>query len=279
MLTPRKKSYDQPRQHIRKQRCYFANKGPSSQSYGFSSSHVWMWELDYKESWVPKNWCFWTVVLEKTLESPLDCKEIQPVNPKGNQPLNIHWKDWCWSWSSNTLANQCKELTPWKIPWCWERLKAGGEGDDRRWDSWMPSPTHGHEFEQAAEVGDGQRSLACCSPWGRKESDTTEQLDWLTMTYELCDLGALSHFQVPQFPHLLNDGNKWSYYYYQSNRFALKFKWGFPCGSAGKESTCNVGDLGSVPGLGRCPGEQKGYPLQYSGPEISMDCEWINKST
>ena len=80
-----KKSYDQPRQHIKKQRQFFANKDPSSQGYGFSSSHIWMWELDYKESWVKKNWCFWTVVLEKTLESPLDCKEIQPVHPKGNQ--------------------------------------------------------------------------------------------------------------------------------------------------------------------------------------------------
>ena len=76
MLTPWKESYDQPRQHIKKQRYYFANKGPSSQSYGFSSGHVWMWELDCKESWVLKNWFFWTVVLEKTLESPLDCKEI-----------------------------------------------------------------------------------------------------------------------------------------------------------------------------------------------------------
>ena len=83
--TPWKKSYDQPRQHIKKQRHYFANKGPPSQSCGFSSSHAWMWELDYKESWVPKNWCFRTVVLETTLESPLDCKEIQPVHPKGNQ--------------------------------------------------------------------------------------------------------------------------------------------------------------------------------------------------
>ena len=73
------------RQHIKKQRHYFVDKGPYSQSYGFSSTHVWMWELDYKESWVPKNWCFQTVVLEKTLESPLDCKEIQPVHPKGNQ--------------------------------------------------------------------------------------------------------------------------------------------------------------------------------------------------
>ena len=85
MLTPWKESYDQPRQHIKKQRHYFANKGPSSQSYCFSSSHVWMWELDYKESWAPTNWCFWTVVLQKTLECPLDCKEIQPVHLKGNQ--------------------------------------------------------------------------------------------------------------------------------------------------------------------------------------------------
>ena len=83
MLTPWKESYDQPRQHIKKQRCYFANKGLSSQGYGFSSSHMWMWELDYKQSWAPKNWCFWTVVLKKTLESPLDCKEIQPVHPLG----------------------------------------------------------------------------------------------------------------------------------------------------------------------------------------------------
>ena len=85
MLGPWKKSYDHPRWHIKKQRYYFANKGLSSQSYGFSSSHVWMWELDYKESWALKNWCFWMVVLEKTLESPLDGKEIHPVHPKGNQ--------------------------------------------------------------------------------------------------------------------------------------------------------------------------------------------------
>ena len=84
-LTPWKESYDQPRQHIKKQRHYFAKKGPSSQSYGFFSSHVWMWELDCEESWAPKNWCFWTVVLDKILESPLNCKEIQPVHPKGDQ--------------------------------------------------------------------------------------------------------------------------------------------------------------------------------------------------
>ena len=99
-----------------------------------------MWELDYKESWAPKNWCFSTVVLEKTLESPLDCKEIQPVHPKGNQSWIFIGKDWCWSWKSNTLATWCEELTHLKRPWCWERLKSGGEGDNRIWDGWMASP-------------------------------------------------------------------------------------------------------------------------------------------
>ena len=106
----------------------------------FSSSHVWMWELDCKEGWVPKNWCFWTVVLEKTLGSPLDNKEIQPVHPKGDQS-QIFGKDWCWSWNYNPLAIWCEELTHWKRPWCWERLKAGGEGDNKGWDCWMASPT------------------------------------------------------------------------------------------------------------------------------------------
>ena len=82
MFAPCKKTYDQTRQHIKKQTHHLANKGPSSQGYGFSRSHVWMWELDYKESWAAKNWCFWTVMLEMALESPLDCKEIQPVHPK-----------------------------------------------------------------------------------------------------------------------------------------------------------------------------------------------------
>ena len=85
MLTRWKKSYDQPWQHIKKQSHYFAKKDLSSQGYGFSSSHVWMWELDCKESWGLKNWCFWTMVFKKTLECPLDCKQIQPVNPKGDQ--------------------------------------------------------------------------------------------------------------------------------------------------------------------------------------------------
>ena len=99
----------------------------------FSSSHVWIWELDYKESWVRKNWCFWTVVLEKILESPLDCNEIQPVHPKGNQ-------SWIFIGNSNTLAPDVKKWLIWKDP-SWERLKAGGEGDDRGWDGWMASPS------------------------------------------------------------------------------------------------------------------------------------------
>ena len=113
---------------------YFANKGPSSQGYGFSSGHVWMWELDYKESWALKNWCFWTVVLEKTLESPLGCKEIQPVHPKGDQSWIFIGRTDAEAETPNTLTTWCEELTHLKRPWCCERLKTGGEGDDRGWD-------------------------------------------------------------------------------------------------------------------------------------------------
>ena len=119
----------------------FANKGAYSQSYGFSSSHIQMWELDHKEGWAPKNWRFWTVGLGNTLESPLDCKKIKHISPKGNPTLNIHWKNWCWNWSSNTLATWCKEPTHWKRPWCWERLRAGGKGGDRGWSGWTASPS------------------------------------------------------------------------------------------------------------------------------------------
>ena len=140
-VIPWKESYDQPRQPIKKQRHYFANKGPSGQGYGFFRDHVWMWELDCEESWVPKNWCFWTVVLEKTHESPLDCKEFQPVHPKGDQSWVFIGRTDAESWNSNTLAILCKELTHWKRPWCWEGLGAGGERDDRGWDGWMASPT------------------------------------------------------------------------------------------------------------------------------------------
>ena len=169
-----KKSYETPRQHIKKWRHYFANKGPSSQSYGFFNSHVWMWELDHKEGWSPKNWCFWTVVLEKTLESPLDCKEIQPVNPKENQSWIFIGS---WSWSSNTWSPIVKSRLIRKDPdagkdWMWEEKGMTGDevvGLHHRLD--------GHEFDQALGVGEGKESLACCSPWGCKESDTTEWLN------------------------------------------------------------------------------------------------------
>ena len=141
MLAPWKKSYDQLRQHIKKQRHFFANKGPSSQGYGFSSGHVWMRELDYKEDWVPKNSCFWTVVLEKTLESPLDCKEIQPVHSKGDQSWVFIGRTDIEAETLILWAPNRKELTHLKRPWCWERLKVGGEGDDKGWDDWMASPT------------------------------------------------------------------------------------------------------------------------------------------
>ena len=90
----------------------------------------------------------------------------------------IHWKDWCWSWSTNTLATWCEELTHWKRPWCWERLKAGGEGDDRGWDGWMALPTQWTWVWASSGVGDGQGDLVCCDSWGHKESDTTEWLNW-----------------------------------------------------------------------------------------------------
>ena len=132
MLAPWKKSYDQPRELIKKQRRYFANKGPYSQSYDFSSSHVWMWELYYKESWVPKNWCFWTRVLEKSLENSLGCKEIKPVHPRGNQ-------SWIFIGRTDVEAETPilwpPDVKNWhlKQPWCWERLKARREEQRMRW--------------------------------------------------------------------------------------------------------------------------------------------------
>ena len=177
MLTPWKKSYDQPRQHVKKQRHYFTNKGLSSQSYGFSRSHVCMWELDYKESWTQKNWCFWTVVLEKTLKSPLDCKEIQPVNPNWNQSwmfivtthaeveTPILWPPDAKNWLIEKDPDAEKD---------WRREEKGNTED--KVVGWHHR-RDGHEFEQAPGVGDGQGSLMRCSSWGGKESGTTE-LNW-----------------------------------------------------------------------------------------------------
>ena len=120
------------KKHTKKQRHYFVNKDPSSQSNGFSSSHVWIWELDYKESWAPQNWCFLTVVLEKTLESPLDGKEAQPVHPKVNQSWILIGKSDGEVETPILWPPNVKNCLIGKNFWCWERLKAGGEGDDKR---------------------------------------------------------------------------------------------------------------------------------------------------
>ena len=163
---------------IQKQRHYFVHKGPSSQSYDFSSSHVWMWELEYKESWVPKNWCFWTVVLEKTLESPLNCKEIQPVHPKGG-------KSWMFIGRTDVEAEtpilwppDAKRWLIWKDPDAgkdWRQEEKGmTEYEMVGWHHLLD----GHGFGQTPGVGNGQGGLVCCDSWGRKESDTIEQLNW-----------------------------------------------------------------------------------------------------
>ena len=141
-----------------------------------------MWELDYKESWAPKDWCFWTVVLEKTLESPLDCKEIQPVHLKGDQPwvftgrtdveaeTLILWPPDVKSWLTGKDPDAGKD---------WRQEEKGMTEDEMvGWHHWL----NGHEFEQALGVGDGQGSLGCYSPWGCKESDMTERLNWIIIS-------------------------------------------------------------------------------------------------
>ena len=182
MLTPWKKSYDQPRQHIKSRDITLPTKVCLVKAMVFSSSHVWMWELDYKESWVPKNWCFWTVVLEKTLESPLDCKEIQLVHPKGSQS---------WIFTGRTDAEaEAPILWPPDVK-SWLIGKDPDAGKDWRQEEKGTTEDEivgwhhlhdGHEFEKIQGVGDGQGRPACCHPWGHKESDMTEQLNWLTDT-------------------------------------------------------------------------------------------------
>ena len=195
ILAPWKKSYDQFRQHIKKQRYYFANKGLHSQSYGFSSGHVWMWELDHKESWAPKNWCFWTVVLEKTLESPLYCKEIKSVNPKGNQSwifigrtdgeaeTPILWPPNAKNWLIRKDSDAGRD--------CGQEEKGTAEDEMNGWHHWL----NGHEFEQAPRAGDGQGDLVCCSPWGRRvRHDWATELNWTEYTFGSCGFACPRHF-------------------------------------------------------------------------------------
>ena len=141
MPAPWKESYDQPRQHIKKQRYHFANKVSYSQSYGLSSSHVWLWELDHKEGWVLKNWCFWTVVLEKTFENPFNCKEIKPVNPKGNQPWIFIGRTDAEAEAPIIWPSDVKSWFIGKDPDAGKDWKQQEKGGNRGWDGWMASLT------------------------------------------------------------------------------------------------------------------------------------------
>ena len=156
-----------------------ANESISThQSYGFSSSHVWIWELDHKKGWAAKNWCFWTVVLEKTLESPLERKEIKPVNPKGNLSWLLIGRTDAKVETPILWPHDGKNWLIWKGPDAgkeWKQEEKGMTEDEIvGWYHWLD----GHEFEQAPGVGDGQGGLACYSPWSCKESDMTEWLNW-----------------------------------------------------------------------------------------------------
>ena len=177
MLAPWKKSYDQPRQ-ILKSGDIFCQQRSIQPSYGFSSGHVQMWELDHKESWALKNWCFWTVLLQKTLESPLDCKEIQPVHSEGDQPWDFFGRN---NAKAETLVLWPPHAKSWLIgkdsdaerDWGQEELGTT-EDEMATWHHWLNE----REFEWTPGVDDGQGGLAYCNSGGRKESDTTEVLNW-----------------------------------------------------------------------------------------------------
>ena len=157
---------------------------PSSQGYGFSSGHVWMWEFYCEEGWAPKNWCFWTVVLEKILESPLDCKrrsnqsilkEISPGISLEGMMLKLKLQYF------GHLVGRADSL---EKTWCWEGLGAGGERDDWGWDGGWHHGLDGRESEWTLGDGDEQGGLACCESWDRKESDTTERLNWTELNWQ-----------------------------------------------------------------------------------------------
>ena len=175
MLAPWKESYDKPRQNTEKQRHHFANKDPYGQSYGFSSSCVCMWKLDHKEGWVTKNWCFWILVLEKTLESSLDCKAIKPVNPKGK-----HLWIFIGRTDAEALRLQPLDVKSWLIGKDPDAGKDWGQGEKVVTDDEMAGYYHwlnGHEFEQPLWDSEGQGNVVCNNPRDCKEWATTLQLN------------------------------------------------------------------------------------------------------
>ena len=177
MIASWQESYDKPRQCVEKQRHYSANKGPYSQGYGLPSGHVWLWELDHKEGRASENWCFQTVVLEKTPESPVDSKEIKPVNLKGNQPwifsgrtdaeaeAPVFWSSCANSWLIGKFPDAGKD---WG-----QKEKRASEDGMAGWYHWCNE----HELGQTPGNGEGQGGLECCSPWGCEESDMTRWLN------------------------------------------------------------------------------------------------------
>ena len=176
MTASWQENYDKSRWCIKKRRHHFANKSPCNQGYGLSSSHVWMWELDNKEDWVPNNWHLWTVVLEKTIENLLDSKEIKPVNLKGNQPWILIGRTDAEAEAPIFWPPDAKQLSHWKRPWCWERLKAEGEEVERGWDEWLASLIQWINLGKLWEMV-RQESPPCYSAWSCKELDTTGLLN------------------------------------------------------------------------------------------------------
>ena len=236
MLAPWKKSYGQPRQHIKKQRHYFASKGLVKAlvfpvvMYGCESWTIKKAECQRTEAF--ELWCW-----RRLLRIPWTSRD-QTSQSWRKSVLNIHWKDSCWSWNSNTLATWCDELTHYKQPWCWERLRARGERDDRGWNGWMASLMRW----TWVWIGSG-------SWWWTGKPDMLQPMrsqraghDWVA---------DLNWTEEQNSLHVSSTG--------------------FPGGSGGKESDCSAGDADSIPGLGRFPGEGNGSPLQRSRLENSMD--------